>query len=849
MTFPNVGDQASSLQYCESYLQTPEQSTTSLGQIEEMEDELKAISAELASSIRREMDLEDLVERLQEQLNNPQARDKRSSDYFSDSGYSSAKYSDYDAAKEEISTIQRRAEQEKAQIRLELTQKLQEEREKRRLLDQQIQELSRRASQIDVEQINNAAVTQRVKELEAQCEDLSRRLNEERQVKSNFEDLLNALKGELETATNERDNLRDEVIPQLQARVEGLEAEAAEHAKLAYDTTKMQQELEQLRAEQAERERLIADTAKLQREIEALRAECAEHARRAQEASRLQHELQMLRSENAELKMSASIGSPPPAPPPPHARMSMGLSRSASVTGSPGLRKDRPQSLARSNTINKPGESREVLAERLKDVEAQRDALHSALKSLLERQELQNRENAKRIRQLEMERDRLLSASPKKAGYEREVAKLRDEINVLRRRAEDAIEQKFQVEKGLIGLKMDLDRAQEEIASLRRLLKEKDILIPNAWDRPSSSHSEEGDEQVHLGVPVTSSSLEKAYQDLQAAYADALKRLKGMEEAASFDEKMQMAMQRLEQALANAVSDRDLARAEADSYRAQVESLQKAEKEHLEAERDLAEQLEQAARRVEDLAAQVRAQLDANAALRARLAETVARGEVEQKISTERIASMQNRLRALEEQVIAAQTSAEERVARYEEEIARLKEAHSAQLQRLRDVATASARVSSTIAGALSPRLMPPKSPLLSPMFSPRSGRSSPGPRPSSRMSLPGSPAARPTLRRSLTGESPLDMASEVEQLRKRVTELEGQLAVADAEMQQVVERVTQSQMEVFRLQEERDEAMRMTRKLQRCLEEERMRVFEREWRELTQAQGGGLQVRVEADE
>ena len=104
-----------------------------------MEDELKAIGVELASSIRREMDLEDLVERLQEQISNPQPG-KRTSDYFSDSGYSSAKYSDYDQAKEEVSLIQRRAEQEKAQIRLELTSKLQDERSKRRLLDQQIQE-------------------------------------------------------------------------------------------------------------------------------------------------------------------------------------------------------------------------------------------------------------------------------------------------------------------------------------------------------------------------------------------------------------------------------------------------------------------------------------------------------------------------------------------------------------------------------------------------------------------------------------------------------------------------------------------------------------------------------------
>jgi hypothetical protein len=81
----------------------------------------------------------------------------------------------------------------------------------------------------------------------------------------------------------------------------------------------------------------------------------------------------------------------------------------------------------------------------------QRDALHRALKSLLERQEHQNRENQKKLRQLEMERDRALSSSPKRLGYDKEVASLRNEINVLRRRAEEAIEQKWQCEKGLSG--------------------------------------------------------------------------------------------------------------------------------------------------------------------------------------------------------------------------------------------------------------------------------------------------------------------------------------------------------------------------------------------------------------
>lgn len=757
--FSNATEQ-SPIRYCEAYLQTPSDSAASLGQLEEMEDELKAISAELAASIRREIDLEDLVERLQEQVNNSQAPGKRTSDYYSDSGYSSAKFSDYDQAKEEISQIQRRAEQERAQLRLELTGKLQDERTKRRLLDQQVQELSRRASELDVARIDTADASGRVKELEGMCEDLSRRLSEEREAKNNFEDLLAALKGELQTASNERDNLRDEVIPQLRARVEGLEAEASEHAKLAYDTSKLQQELQQLR------------------------------------------------SENSELKQTGS-------------RMSVALSRSASVTAG-SYRMNRPQSIARSNST-RPTEPREVLAERLKDVEAQRDALHSALKSLLERQELQNRENAKRIRQLEMERDRLLSASPKKAGYEREVSNLRQEISVLRRRAEEAIEQKWQVEKGLGGLKMDLDRAEEEIASLRTLLREKDILIPETLAR-SSSYDD-------TASPVTSASLEKAYQELQAAYAEALERIKTLEESTISDEKTQLAIQRLEQSLSAALSDRDLAQMEAASYRTQLESLQASEKKHLDMERDLAEQLHESAQRVEELAQQVRAQLEANSALRDCLSDTIARREAEQRVSTERIAGLQNRLRKLEEQVITAQTSAEERVARHEEEIAQLKEAHHTQLQRLRDAS----------GGMRGGRRFPPKSPL-SPMFSTRNNSlAAKSPRMSTPLLSPyggGGGRRRPAIRRSTTapvdGDAAAGMAAQVETLKGRVAELEGALAAADAEMQEVVGRMNTAQIEVLSLQEQREEAVRETRRLQRLVEEERMRVFEGRFRSLT---------------
>ncbi|KAB5580088.1 hypothetical protein GE09DRAFT_1080813 [Coniochaeta sp. 2T2.1] len=813
-TDANEADE-SPLDYCEAYLQTPSlpsHTPPTSFEVEEMEDELKAISAELASSIRREMDLEDLVDRLQDQVNNAQAPGRRTSDYYSDSGYSSAKFSEYDHGKEEISQVQRRAEQEKAQITLELTQKLQDERDRRKKLDQQILELSQKASQVDLARSNSQDASSRIRELESTCEDLRRKLADERQAKNNFEDLLSVLKGELNTASNERDNLRDEVVPQLRARVEGLEAQAADNAKNTYDTTKIQQELQTLKEENSQ---LKQQDSRRNQEVETLMNEASDMRALG---SRKSMEIRTLRDDFSDPRHSATT------------RDSIGLSRSASVTA--GSRKSRPpaMSLSRSNTT-KHLESRDAIAERLKDVEAQRDALHSALKSLLERQEHQNRENGKRIRALEAERDRLLTASPQKSGYEREVSILRDEINVLRRRAEEAVEQKWQVEKGLSGLKMDLDRAESEIAQLRSLLQENDILIPEAYAR--SSASSYGSNNSIAAAPVTSASLEKAYKDLQAAYTDALRRIKSLESAASTDDKTMLAMQRLEQSLAAAISERDHAQHEADSYRKRIDSLQTSEQSHLASEKDLADQLRESARRVEELAQQVRTQLATNSSLRNRLADAVSRGEAEHRANKDRITSMQARLRTLEEQLVAAQTASEERVARHEDDIAALKEAQAAQLQRLRDNPTA--------LRSPRPMLSAPKTPL-TPSFA-----FNPGPPGSPRFltvsnSRPGTSgsASSPTrpsrlsLRRTSTAPADTGDAAEIETLRTKVRELETALSTAEGEMQEVVARMSEAQIEVMNLQEERETAVRKTRRVQKLLEEERISVFEGKFRSIT---------------
>ncbi|OBU01660.1 hypothetical protein VE01_00241 [Pseudogymnoascus verrucosus] len=700
-------------------------SVESESHVGEMEEELKTISAELATSIRREMELEDLVERLQSEVDNPRGPNKRTSDYFSDSGTSSVKYGgDTDSRTEEIERMQRKTDREKAQIRLDCQEKVQEERTRRSGLEKKIRRLEEKVSHVDLASMNSLDSGGRLKDLEATCEDLRRRLNDERKVKENFEDLLTALRGELHTSHNERDNLRDEVVPQLRARVEGLEAQAAEHEKLAYEHTKVQQQMQLTRGDSVR---------KLQTDIQS---------------------------------HMDSIGEDGPQP-------NSGLKRSTSVRNSTvttPLMRSRPTSMS----LAKGVESRDMLLERVKDVEAQRDALHRALKSLLERQEHQTKENDKRLRQLEIERDNALKSAPKRAGYGKDVSSLRDEINTLRRRADEAIEQKWQCEKGLSGLKMDLDRAEQEIGSLRNLLLDNGVPVPE--NIPGSRSS------------ANSSSLEQAYSELKKTYAASLDRVKALESQVPRDGTTDEALRSLQTSLTTAIADRDSA----------VSSLNTTELSHLSTETDLASQLQHAAEHIEGLAGQVRAQLSANSTLRARLAETIKRGEVEQNANVARIMGMQGKLRTLEEALMAAQQASEERTARHEDEVRELKESRNSQLIRVKD-------------SLRSPRLFAPKSPM-SPLFagnarSPRIDVTSGG-------------------KAMNVGEE-----SRVGMLKSRVEELERALGEADREMEEVVGRMNVAQIEVMELQNEREEAVRATRMLEKRVEEERLRGFEGRFR------------------
>ena len=579
----------------------------------------------------------------------------------------------------------------------------------------------------------------RIQELETALEDIRRRMMEERRQKENYEDLLKALRVEEARNRNERDNLRDEVVPQLRARVEGLEAEAVESQKLAYENARMQQELQSLRNMNAF-------------------------------------------SPSSRIGMITEEGPPPTTPAP-----KTGLARSSSVAratpSTAGL--VRSGSLSRSNSVSKDRESRESLADRVKEIEMQRDALHRALKSLLERQKFQAIEHEKRTRALEQERDRALeSHSPRRRGYETEVKDLRYEINNLRRRADEALEQKWQCEKGLGGLKKDLDRAEQETGSLRALLHENDILIP---DPPNTTSSE-----VRTDTHATSASLERAYKELQETQALSIARLrelKGLTPSSTDDAQTTETMDRLLKTMSAAEAERDHAQKQAETYRAQAATLHDASSFHSSESASLAAQLRASADRVTALSSQVRYQLDANGLLRSRLAEAVGRGERDQKASAQRINNLQGKLKALEDRLMAAQQHSEEAVLVHEDELRGLRDNTNPHLQRLRGANASSPRASlfptttttattSNMGVRMSPRS--PRSPMFQTARSPRLGKTSSG-----------------------IGVS-MNEALRTEFLEKRVEELERALAEAEEEIREVVRRMNEAQVEVGELQSAR---------------------------------------------
>jgi len=685
--------------------------------VEELERELREVSSELAASIRREMELEDEVERWKAENSSAMSVDnRRTSDYYSDSGTSSVRFpiGDAESKLEEVEQLRRKAEQERAQLKVHMAERLQDELRRRRDLEEQVQQLEDKVSGPNG---SSEAGAPKVKELQASLEDAKRRLAEERQVKENFEDLLTALRQELEQHRNERDNLRDEVVPQLRARLDGLESEATNTQGLIYETTRMSQEIQQLRNEN----------------------QLLQNARRSQQDPAQGQRFSAIAEEGD----VSQKGGP-----------RVGLSRSNSLARSAGFNKR--SSLQRSSSVKdrsgaeSPREGPMAAGNPVKELEEQRDALHKALKHLLKRQELQQRDFEKRIKELEAERDNALNLTPRRTAFHMEVSHLRGEVNSLRRRADDALEQKFQCENGLRGLRMDLDRAQQETSSLRDLLTENDITVPE------------------IRLENQPASLDKAFGELRTTHALSLARVKQMESedslGAAGDEAVRT-LDLLKASISDAEAERDFAQEEAAQYRRQARALQQSEMDHLGKEQKLSTELFAAATRMDELSLRIQLQLESNKALRMRLTEAVSRGEQEQGKSAETIIELERRLKTAEDKVMIAQQSSEEAITKHEEEVKAIKESHNSHLHRV-------------------------KSGLLSPGASPR---------------IPSSPVfsqKSPRLTQTTSGPAmSMAEATKTGSLEKRVEELEKALRDADHEMEEVVGRMNMAQMEVADLQ------------------------------------------------
>jgi hypothetical protein len=379
------------------------------------------------------------------------------------------------------------------------------------------------------------------------------------------------------------------------------------------------------------------------------------------------------------------------------------------------------------------------------------------------------------------------------------VKTLRAEIALLRRRADEALEQKMQCEKGLGGLKVDLDRARQETGSLRRLLKQHDISLPASPSGNAVAQAAEAEE------PLT-----KAYNELRTTHALSLAHLDDLRTAASTPRSSGNAAATVESAniltllkksISAAEAERDAARAQADKYRARARQLQASELSHEAAQHDLRAELFTRATRMDALADDVRAQLDANAGLRQRLAAAVARGERDQRRAAETVAALQRRLRAREDDLLAAQAASEGAVAGHEEDVRRMKEGA------VRGLARRSAVNSPALgSGAWSAGQSALTSPAL-PALAEVAAASASAPGSPLLLAVGGSGAARPSprigVRSSVNGVSMREAAGGGA-LEARVRGLEAALAEAEGEMGVVVTRMNAAQMEVAELQSER---------------------------------------------
>lgn len=165
------------------------QSALTVPTIETLNAEIRTISADLASSIAREMSLEETVERLEDELSSIEGQHKRSS------------------------RRQRRSNNDTQEIPVSIhKQIIQQERTRRMEAEARVVE---HEDCLKKSTANMNGTTKAFEEMKT----LKRKLFDERSAKENLEDLLMGIKEELIAQQEERDRLHDLVVPR--SRFEG----------------------------------------------------------------------------------------------------------------------------------------------------------------------------------------------------------------------------------------------------------------------------------------------------------------------------------------------------------------------------------------------------------------------------------------------------------------------------------------------------------------------------------------------------------------------------------------------------------------------------------------------------
>lgn len=344
---------------------TPPISSDAAMEMNALKAELAEVARELAVSINREMELENMVETLQSQTDNTNTNnDCEHMSYFVKRGHyrqSSDYYSDETSDRGDPSIDNEDGSPHRSRKENGARSRQSEDKAKLAAAEARIQTL-------EAELAEARASNARMADLEQLVESTKRHLEEERQQRESFEEVLKTMRIDLERYRDERDQLRDKVVPQLRT-------EAQENRKTLDDATCLK-----------------GDNEALKESLKNFQAELTDlHQRQSQREGK--REIGSIAEEGQDENIVATT-----------AARSRGITRSNTFgpTSSTSARSSsvpmtRSRSTSRKGSIAEPGD----------DAEIQRKVLHETVKSLLKRQIHEERKHKKQVKELQAEIARL----------------------------------------------------------------------------------------------------------------------------------------------------------------------------------------------------------------------------------------------------------------------------------------------------------------------------------------------------------------------------------------------------------------------------------------------------------